>query len=552
MALAPAAFDLERLRLAFILEAERRGLLPLATSPYADVSLTRHGSSRLQALQALLSTGASRLPSFEGTLLDPAVAGPLVPGPPETIEATLLATRHWDLHAVGAMHEGMLDARAARTAQGSFFTPPAIAEPLAASALEGLMRPRLLDPAMGCGAFLLSALRHLAGGLEPPERASLALHSLHGHDPDPIAVGLAALGLWLEIGDPTLRPNELLRNLQVADGLSTSTEGFDVLLGNPPFLNIERLPSSRRDELRARFPRLRGRFDLYVCFVEQALDRLKPGGWLGFILPKAFLSEEYAAPTRARLLSETSLIALTENPAFCPVPTVSLLARKGPPEPTHAVALRSDSARHEVPQALFRRMPGVVIRTDRSAFDLERALRLLTSGLPLGRVAVATWGVRGVPISRFHLETPEGPEDRPLIKGDCLRDGQITWRGKYLRYRPHELYRPLFPELFERPKIVVAKVTGSRGLEVAIDREGYYTDDSLICLQPKYQLADLDPAIARRHRLDLSPADVELSRAFPLETLLRFLQAPETRLVFDSLLGSGLNVYPSALKRLPV
>ncbi|HEY9857690.1 MAG TPA: N-6 DNA methylase [Stenomitos sp.] len=539
---------LDALRLTFVLEAERRGLLPLDSPDYAAVALSRHGTTRLPALQSWLMTGA---PSFRGTLLDPSLGGPFAPLSLETLDATLQATRRWDLNAVGTMHEGMLAARSVRKQQGSFFTPEAIAARLTSTILDGQPAPRLLDPAMGCGAFLVAALRHLTPGAPPAVRARVALDCLHGRDQDPVAVGLAVLGLWLEIGEPALEPTALMRRLQVGDGLSAWPEGLDAVVGNPPFLNVERLEAARRAELRARFPGLRGRFDLYVCFVEHALDRLPEGGRLGLVLPKAFLSEEYAEPTRRRLLSQTSLLELRDNPAFCSVPTVSLSARKEAPAPDHVVSLQA-AQHHEVPQALWTRAPGTLLRTDRSARDLEEALRLLAEGLPLGRVAIATWGVRGVPISRFHLDHPEGPDDRPLLKGDCLRDGVLGWRGKYLRYRPRELYRPLFPELFERPKIVVAKVTGARGLEAAIDRAGYYTDDSLICLQPKYQLADLDPAIARRHRLELDPADVELSRSFPLEALLSCLQAPETRRVFDTLLGSGLNVYPAALKRLPV
>lgn len=545
---------LAELRLSFILEAERRKLLPLDSKAYAEVALSRHGSGRLAALQALLVSGDPEigLASFRGTLLDPAVMGPLSPVPIATLEATRQATRGWDLHAVGALHEARLAEVAIRKQQGSFFTPEAIARRLVASALQPGSAPRILDPAMGCGAFLVSALRHLAPGSDPSDRARLALGCLHGADRDPVAVGLATLGLWLEIGAPTLEPGHLRRNLQVADGLEVWPEGCEVVLGNPPFLNVERLEAVERAVLRRRFPGLRGRFDLFVCFVEHALDRLSEGGRLGLVLPRAFLSEEYAAGTRARLLRETRLVEVRENRAFCPVPTVSLLAFKEAAPRRHAIRLETHETAHEVPQGLWSRVPGLNWRTDRTAHELEAALGLLAAGIPLGRVAIATWGVRGVPIARFHLEAPEGPDDRPLLKGDCLRDGRLGWRGKYLRYRPTELYRPLFPELFERPKIVVAKVTGARGLEAAIDRDGYYTDDSLICLQPKYQLADLDPDVARRHRLELDPGDVELSRSYPLEVILGYLQAPETRHVFDTLLGSGLNVYPGALKRLPI
>src|SRR5207245_1310242 len=81
---------------------------------------------------------------------------------------------------------------------------------------DGVLRLRIVDPAMGSGAFLVAACRYLASAYEAalvrsgachssdfgePERASIrrtvAERCLYGVDSNPMAVQLARLSLWL-------------------------------------------------------------------------------------------------------------------------------------------------------------------------------------------------------------------------------------------------------------------------------------------------------------------------------------------------------------------
>jgi hypothetical protein len=112
-----------------------------------------------------------------------------------------------------------------RKATGSFYTPRSITEYLVRRTLhplvegrsaEGILRLRVLDPAMGSGAFLVSACRYLAGayeeailrdgGCHPSDiteadriatRRIIAQRSLFGVDLNPMAVQLARLSIWL-------------------------------------------------------------------------------------------------------------------------------------------------------------------------------------------------------------------------------------------------------------------------------------------------------------------------------------------------------------------
>ncbi len=113
----------------------------------------------------------------------------------------------------------------ARKTTGTFYTPRAIADFIVSSTLEPLtmdrsadeiLQLRVLDPAMGSGAFLVAALRYLtdqweraivAGGeahaadIGPRDRArvrrTIASRCLFGVDRNPMAVQLAQLSVWL-------------------------------------------------------------------------------------------------------------------------------------------------------------------------------------------------------------------------------------------------------------------------------------------------------------------------------------------------------------------
>ena len=73
---------------------------------------------------------------------------------------------------------------------------------------------------------------------------------------------------------------------------------FAAIVGNPPYVSIRELAKSHTTaevaELRERFTTARGNFDLYVLFIERALQWLQPGGRLGFIIPNKWATLDYA------------------------------------------------------------------------------------------------------------------------------------------------------------------------------------------------------------------------------------------------------------------
>lgn len=204
--------------------AARRAVLALATRPAADGV----GRERI----AYRDLGVEQLGAVYETLLD--YRPHVFPEP----------GRH---RRRAPVRVALLPGAGGRKTTGTFYTPQAIAEHLVRQTLAPLVRDlpperilalRVVDPAMGSGAFLVAACRYLAGVYEAaliraggchaadigePERALMrriiAERCLYGVDVNPMAVQLARLSMWLTTLAADRPLSFLDHRLQVGDSL---------------------------------------------------------------------------------------------------------------------------------------------------------------------------------------------------------------------------------------------------------------------------------------------------------------------------------------------
>jgi type I restriction-modification system DNA methylase subunit len=92
----------------------------------------------------------------------------------------------------------------------------------------------------------------------------------------------------------------------------SSNKPFDIVLGNPPYVNVENLNEIERDYYYKVYDVCIKRFDLYIPFINKGLNLLKNEGYLCFILSYAFLSQEYAEKMRLKLLCNSHLKCIVD------------------------------------------------------------------------------------------------------------------------------------------------------------------------------------------------------------------------------------------------
>lgn len=207
---------------------------------------------------------------------------------------------------------------------------------------------RLLEPSCGDGEFLLAAVRRLlvawrrsGAPAEALNEAICAVEIGAGASARARAAVQAALD---EAGVPGaaalaerwLRCDDFL--------LSPLRDGFDVVVGNPPYLRQERIPAPLLAAYRAAYPTMYDRADLYVPFIERGLRLLRPGGQLAFICANRWQKNKYGGPLRALVAEGFQLdvhVDLVGSPAFSSeviaYPAITVLTEGAGQRPTAVV-----------------------------------------------------------------------------------------------------------------------------------------------------------------------------------------------------------------------
>lgn len=183
----------------------------------------------------------------------------------ETIRGTRLV--------IGSDGDIVIETSPERRGKGIYFTPVVLAEAIVRQALAKVLKNvrteadlsgiSIIDPAVGCGAFLLAAVRIGAEILVTRKgfsqlsragiRAAIASQCIFGVDIDPLAIATTRALLRAEVGLPEWDGHALDRHLHVADAISAPLAdfhawfpqvfpaGFTAVITNPPWSKLRPL-----------------------------------------------------------------------------------------------------------------------------------------------------------------------------------------------------------------------------------------------------------------------------------------------------------------------
>ena len=283
-----------------------------------------------------------------------------------------------------------------RKKRGHFSTPPYLVEQIldacGYTSQKDLASIRVLDPACGSGNFLVGAAQRLAASgkhmqLSQEEQALLVQRNIWGFDPDPVSCFLAEMqirSMTTNVGAQFIAPSNDIDNaggrnelrpymtnihphIHQADSLILPWEPcVDLFLANPPYL------AAKNNDLSGyRSAQQRGQADSYLLFLALALQVVRPGGWIGLVLPDPVLARLNAARERAQLLKQVTLHHLWHLSGVfaAEVGAVVLIAQHTPPTSTHQVSWirarwQTSPLTHgqHVAQQLFLRQPASELR----------------------------------------------------------------------------------------------------------------------------------------------------------------------------------------------
>ncbi len=115
--------------------------------------------------------------------------------------------------------------------------------------------------------------------------------------------------------------------------------GFDIVIGNPPYLTFRAVPDTMRDYYRTSFGTFQMKGDVYILFLERASRLSRRGGITGLIVQNKFLSANYAKKFRRMVLDRETILRIVnfnDSPVFdiTAYPLI-LLRRQGKPAEDH-------------------------------------------------------------------------------------------------------------------------------------------------------------------------------------------------------------------------
>lgn len=87
-------------------------------------------------------------------------------------------------------------------------------------------------------------------------------------------------------------------------------DGFDAVIGNPPYLRIQGLQEYFGDQITYftdNYQSAVKRFDIYLLFIEKGFNLLAENGFLGYICPHKFLNSDFGSGIRQFLIDNNAL-----------------------------------------------------------------------------------------------------------------------------------------------------------------------------------------------------------------------------------------------------
>jgi len=455
------------------------------------------------------------------------VAGDLIL--PDEIAGLLVQWFHSlprDLWFLGEIYERL---SINRRIQGLFYTSPEIIDFILQHTVDSadiVSNPyiKVLDPACGCGYFLLRTYDVLKRKFTE-SRADLAalypgqdwsdsgIHrhiisrNLWGADINSVAIDLAAACLLLK--NPAESDN-LQLNLLVCDSLRRPQETapsldrafwsayYDYVVGNPPYLSFglrgtKRLESGYENYLRQAFPAsAEYKLSYYVLFMERGIEMLVEGGKLGFIVPDSFLLGRYYSKIRRYILNNTAIEMLVHIllPVFQAVSVgmsaVCILRRESNPlaragqmvtiyqaEGKDDLRTIAGSARYSqsyfepLPHNRFRIFPDLTVKGLIDKID--------DNSIPLVNFASGHSGIRSLTKQADLVGVFSGGQtwQRGLISGNQVQRYCLDYRGHWLNINPEMLYKGGWDPVVITQRKILLRQTGYT-LIACIDDDGFY------------------------------------------------------------------------------
>ncbi|OQB59924.1 MAG: Modification methylase PaeR7I [Bacteroidetes bacterium ADurb.Bin145] len=341
--------------------------------------------------------------------------------------------------------------------------------------------------------------------------------------------------------------------------------GFSIIIGNPPYINVENLNSEIKKYLFEHYQTCKGRTDIYIAFIELSMKILSVDGILSYIIPYAYTNQNYGSLSRKMLIDryyireilDTSEYYVFEN-AIVKNTIISIVnsSNKGF---TNIKIAKSESdfknntfTTNHINQREFKDLKDFRFETKDISSALKIKSKIWSKSVRLDEICLIAYG------ARLNHKSENCGKDiyifdnykkgfKPFLEGKNIDRFLYTQHG-WLNYCPDEHYNAMFPELFETPKIIFINVVKDK-LRFAYDTEKFYNSHTVInCV--KWDLIRYAGHVTVRR--NISAEKIRKASDYSYLFLLGLLNSKTINWYFNKFLSESLHFYPDDAKELPI
>lgn len=353
-----------------------------------------------------------------------------------------------------------------------------------------------------------------------------------------------------------------IMNEQVTDKV-----GFDIVIANPPYINIELIDENTKKVLFSKYKYSKGRTDIYVGFMELSFSKIiKNRGSINFIIPYSFTNQNYGNEIREFLIENSlikSIVDLTDFFVFENAVVKNIIiqiSKKKNNDLTQIIKPKAISdfhkgnfANHKINQKLYKELKGNRFETKNIADIISLRNKLLNNSYKLEELCLVAYGARinhktdkAKPKSHYVSEI-NNIGFKPFIEGKNIQRFHHKQNG-YLNYVPTEHYNSMFSELFENEKLMFINVVSSK-LRFTYDTNNLYNSHTVINVVKNSDLRTAKHVSALKA---IRQFGYELSEKYNLKYILAIVNSNLLNWYFVNFLSEGLHFYPDDAKNFPI
>ena len=362
---------------------------------------------------------------------------------------------------------------------------------------EAVRNIKVIDPACGSGAFLITAFEFLlnynkylddkifdlvgTSDLFSDRTKEILQNNIFGVDLNKESVEITKLSLWLKTADKnkTLASlennikcgNSLIDDPEIAGDLAFNWEkefpeifangGFDIVVGNPPYVLCQ--PSNTNEKILKfynNFEVSSYKIDLYHLFFEKGIILSKNNGYISFITPNTYLVNKYNLKLREFILRNTQIkeIINYKNIVFedANVDVSTIILKKSKYTDENVKILLSSKNENKI---VLEKQQNDWLKDDEKIFNLRKEFPINFSNcISLKEIAKTYFGIQAFDKKSSISQKKENEKYLPMIDGANVFRYQFSKYNQYFNFIDDNIKSGGDYKVYEKERIVIRQI----------------------------------------------------------------------------------------------